>query len=77
METVRRYILKHVDGYPVDIRFERVKTIRAALRLDDDLFRQLMTGHFKPPNPGDYYMQPIQITYEEVNDGYAEPVSED
>lgn len=68
METVRRYILKHVDGYPVNIRFERVKTIRAALRLDDDLFRQLMTGHYKPDNPDNYYMQEIEVTYREVEE---------
>lgn len=68
MEIVRRHILKRIDGVPVNIHFEPVKSISKALRVDEDLFHTLMTGHYKPDNPKDFYMQEIEITYREVTE---------
>lgn len=66
MEIVRRHIVKHIDGYPVNFRLEPVKSIREAFRVNEETFHIRMTGHFKPDNPEDYYMQEIEISYREV-----------
>lgn len=77
MEIVQRHVLRRKDGAYMNIWFEPVKSFSRAVRLDEDGFHTLMTGRFKPDNPEDYYLQPIQITYEVIeNERDDEPVSE-
>lgn len=59
--------MKHVDGYPVNIKYEPVKTIRAAARLSDEDFERLMTSYHKPLDRSQYYLQEIEISYREVD----------
>jgi len=66
MEVVYKHVLKRKDGTLVNLHYEPVKSISKAQRVDEELFKTLMNGHYKPHNPDDFYMQPIRITYEEV-----------
>lgn len=72
MEVVRRHILKRIDGVPVDIRYNPVREISRAVRLTPELFEQLMTGHFKPEDREQYYLQEIEVTYREVTEDERE-----
>lgn len=67
METVHAYAVRHKDGAYVNIRWEPVKSIKYALRAGnpEDL-NTILNGHYKPEHPEDYYLQPIEISYKEV-----------
>lgn len=67
METVRRIIIKRTDGAYCNLKFEPVKSMRAAARFHDvEDYEGFMAGYYKPPNPDDYTPQEIEITYREV-----------
>ncbi|RCW44253.1 hypothetical protein [Paenibacillus prosopidis] len=67
METYMSYVVKHKDGYMVNVHFKSVESIKFALRFNHvEDFKNFMIGHYKPENPEDYYLQPIKTTYEEV-----------
>lgn len=69
METHISYVVKHIDGYMVNVRFQSVESIRFALRFNHvEDFNNFMIGHYKPDNPEKYYLQPIKTTYEEVTE---------
>jgi hypothetical protein len=68
MEVIRRHILKRIDGARVDAWYQPVRDIRKAFRLTPDEFEGLMTGHHRPPDRTQYYLQEIEVTYREVTD---------
>ena len=72
MEVIRRHIVKHIDGYPVNIRYEPVKSIHYALKLTPDEFERLMTSYHKPEDRTQYYLQPIETIHREVNENERE-----
>lgn len=68
METYRSYVVKHKDGYMVNIHFEPVKSIRYAFRFNHvEDFNNFMIGYYKPESPEDYFLQEIETSYKEVN----------
>jgi hypothetical protein len=67
METYTSFVVKRTDGAMVNIRYEPVKTIRSALRFNNEEdFQTFITGYYKPDNPEEYYLQPIKTSYEEI-----------
>ncbi|MDQ0062341.1 hypothetical protein [Paenibacillus harenae] len=67
METAQFYIMKHLNGTPVNYRYEPAKSIRSAARFNDkDHFDAWINGHYKPKNPEDYVVKLVRATYEEV-----------
>lgn len=68
METHTTNIVKrHSDGAMVNVRFEPVENIKSALRFNrTEDFVNMINGHHRPSDPADYYLQPVKITYEEV-----------
>jgi hypothetical protein len=57
------------DGSMVNVRLERVESIKSALRFNHtEDFVRFINGHYGPENPEDYYLRAIRITYEEVNE---------
>lgn len=69
METYNSFLVKHIDGYMVNIRYEPVKTIRSALRFNTvEEFQVFINGHYKPDKPEEYSLYPIEIQYKEVTE---------
>lgn len=69
MEVKRRIIMKRVDGVPVNLHYEPVKSISAAARFHDiDEYNNFINGYYRPANAEMYKPQAIQITYEELEE---------
>lgn len=67
METKTRIIMKRIDGVPVNLRYEPVKSLAAAARFHDvEEYDAFISGYYGPPDMALYKPQPIRITYEEV-----------
>lgn len=68
MESHTTAIVKrHSDGAMVDVHLQPVKTMKSALRFNyAEDYEKFINGFYGPDNPDDYYLQPIKITYEEV-----------
>lgn len=67
-ETKLRVILKRIDGVPVNIRYEPVKSLSQAVRFHNlDEVTAFLTGYYKPTDASLYKPQYIKITYEECN----------
>jgi hypothetical protein len=70
METHFSNIVKRrSDGMMVTLRLEIAKDIKSALRFNrEEDYETFINGHYGPSNVEDYYLQPIKITYEEVQE---------
>lgn len=69
METKRRIIIKRIDGVPVNLKFEPVKSLSAAARFNDiDEYNDFINGYYRPSNADMYKPHKIRITYEEEED---------
>jgi hypothetical protein len=69
METVRRIIIKHIDGHPVNLRYEPVQSLSRAARFPTiEDYQTFITGHYKPPDTSKYEPKTIEITYREVTE---------
>jgi len=69
MEIVKKFVIRRADGAYVDIKFERVKTIRQAARFSTiEEYDKFMNGYYRPADPDKYYPQAITVTYEEDRD---------
>lgn len=68
MESHTSNIVKRrSDGVIVNVRLQPAKDIKSALRFNhDEDFEIFINGHYGPDDPEDYYLQPIRVTYEEV-----------
>ena len=67
MEVKRRIIIKHIDGTPVNLRYEPVKSLSAAARFPTiEDYNAFITGYYKPVDASKYKPQVIEITYREV-----------
>ena len=65
METKQRIIITRVDGVPVNLRFEPVKSLSQAARFHDiDEYESFMNGYYKPDKPELYKPGKLRITYE-------------
>lgn len=71
-------VKRHSDGAMVTLRLELAKDIKSALRFNkEEDYQTFINGHYGPEDPADYYLQPIKVTYEEVqNERDTESVSE-
>lgn len=66
METFTRYIVKRKDGAYINLRWESVKSLRAAARFENpEDFERFLTGYYAPADPSQYYLQAITIIYQE------------
>lgn len=76
METVHRIIMKHIDGYPVNLRYEPVQSLARAnwFHTIED-YETFINGYYKPPDASKYVPQVIEITYRECEPD--EPISKD
>ncbi|MFD0673958.1 hypothetical protein [Cohnella sp. GCM10027633] len=69
MEIKRRIIIKHIDGTPVNLRYEPVRSLSTAARFNDiEEYNAFITGYYKPLDATQYKPQPIKITYEVIDD---------
>lgn len=67
-ETKTRIIMKRVDGVPVNLHYEPVRSLSAAARFNDiDEYNAFINGYYKPSDDSMYKPQTIRITYEEVD----------
>jgi hypothetical protein len=61
--------MKHIDGHPVNLRYEPAKSLSSAARfMDIEDYRTFINGYYKPPDASKYMPQKIRITYEEVTE---------
>lgn len=66
METFTRYIIKRTDGAYINLRWDPVKSIRAAARFETvEDFERFLNSFYAPADPSIYYAQPITIIYQE------------
>jgi hypothetical protein len=62
-------VKRRSDGVMVTLRLEIAKDIKSALRFNRvEDYETFINGHYGPEDPTDYYLQPIKVTYEEVQD---------
>ena len=67
MEVKRRIIMKHIDGTPVNIRYEPVDSLSRAARFPTiEDYHSFVTGYYKPLDASKYVPQEIEIIYREV-----------
>lgn len=69
METHFSNIVKRrSDGAMITLRLEIAKDIRSAVRFNHVVdYQTFINGSYGPDDPLDYYLQPIEISYREVN----------
>lgn len=68
MEIKHRIIMKHIDGYPVNIRYEPVDSLSKAARFPTiEDYERFINGYYKPPDASQYVPQVIEISYREVS----------
>ena len=69
MEIKHRIIMKHIDGHPVNVRYEPAKSLSSAVRfMDIEEYEAFINGYYKPPDASQYMPQKIRITYEEESE---------
>lgn len=69
MEIKRRYIIMRIDGVPVNLKYEPVKSLSSAARFGDlDEYNAFITGFYKPIDASQYKPQEIEIIYREVTE---------
>ena len=69
MEIKTRIIMKHIDGYPVNNRYEPVDSLSKAARFPTiEAYQTFITGYYKPIDPSKYVPVTLKITYEEVTE---------
>ena len=69
MEIKRRIIMKHIDGYPVNVRYKPVDSLSVAARFNNiEEYNAFITGYYKPVDASQFVPQLIEITYREVNE---------
>lgn len=67
MEIYNHIIIKRVDGVPVNLHYEPVKSLRSAGRWNTiEDYEAFISGYYKPADAALYRPQLIKITYEEV-----------
>ena len=69
VEIKIRVIMKHIDGHPVNNRYEPVKSLSAAARFPTiEDYQTFITGHYRPPDASQYEPKMIEITYRELEE---------
>lgn len=65
-EIKHRIIMKHINGTPVNHRYEPVRDLSRAVRFGTiEEYTNFIEGYYRPSDASQYMPQKIRITYEE------------
>lgn len=64
--TQIKYIIQHVEGYFINLKYEAVKDFKHAYRFytEEDAIQFMTNSYYRTTSPELYHIVPIKITYE-------------